>query len=70
MAKADAKDAIDVASDAEPVTLDEFCMRLSKSDKRVELIGAFHFVENKAGRLKDAEHKYQARFEAFVNKPV
>jgi hypothetical protein len=52
------------------LTLDEFCLRLSKSDKRVELIGAFHYTEKAAGRFKDAEQNYQTRFEAFVNKPV
>lgn len=52
------------------LTVEEFCTRLSGSDKRVELIKAFWFVETKAGRFKDAESNYQARFQAFVNKPV
>jgi hypothetical protein len=54
----------------EHITLDEFCMRLSKTDKRVEMIGAFNYVETQAGRFKDAEQNYQTRFQAFVNKPV
>lgn len=52
------------------VTLDEFCMRHSATDKRVELIGGFHFVETCASRFKDTESAYRARFEAFINKPV
>lgn len=50
--------------------LDEFCMRLSMSDGRVELIGAFHFTEKIAGRSRDNEAAYKARFDAFINKPV
>lgn len=52
------------------VTLDEFCMRKSVSDKRVELLGAFHHVETKAGHMNDTETAYAQRYEAFVNKPV
>jgi len=54
----------------EQVTLEEFCVRLSQSDKRVELIGAFHFVEKQAQHFKDFESNYAARFQLFVNKPV
>lgn len=63
---------VDAPAAAAPadVTLDEFCTRLSLTDKRVELIGGFHHVEKKHRRFKDAEPKYRARFEAFVNKPV
>ena len=53
-----------------PLTIDEFCLRLSTSDKRVELIGAFNYVEKAAGHIKDAEHEYRARFDAFANQPV
>lgn len=58
--------------DAGPVaiTLDEFCTRHSKTDRRVELIGAFHFDETRSGRTKDLEDKYLARFEAFATQPV
>jgi len=54
----------------EPITLDEFCMRLSMADKRVELIGGFHYTETAAGRIKDAESEFQSRFTAFATKPV
>jgi len=53
-----------------PLTLDEFCARLSASDKRVETIGAFYAVEKAAGRIKDTESAYSERFAAFVNHPV
>jgi hypothetical protein len=54
----------------EHMTLEEFCTRLSKNDKRVELIGGFHHSELAAGRIKDAESEFQTRFAAFVTKPV
>lgn len=53
-----------------PLTLDEFCSRLSVSDKRVELIGAFHTTEKAAGRSKDVESAYKARFTAFIKQPA
>ena len=53
-----------------PVTLEEFCIRLSAKDRRVEMIGAFEHVEKTAGRLKDIESEYTARYEEFINKPV
>lgn len=53
-----------------PVTLTEFCQRLSATDKRVELIAAFHHDEEAAGRLSDLEGKYRARLDAFANRPV
>lgn len=53
-----------------PLTLDEFCSRLSVSDKRVELIGAFAHTETVAGRLKDTESAYAGRFGEFINQPA
>jgi len=54
----------------EQLPLDEFCRRLSEKDRRVELIGAFHFTERAASRTSDTEQQYRARFEAFTKKPV
>ncbi len=51
-------------------TLSEFCIHLSQSDRRVELIGAFHASETAAGRVKDSSSAFSARFAEFVNKPV
>lgn len=61
--------AVEAASEF-PLSLDEMCARLSQSDKRVELIGAFHHVERNAGRLKDTDAAYRARFAAFCNAPA
>ena len=52
------------------ITLEEFCVRLSNTDKRVEMIGAFNHGETRAGRIKDTESNYRSRFDAFVNKPA
>lgn len=52
------------------VTLNEFCIRLSKKEKRVELIGGFEFEERNAKRLKDTEENYSARFQDFIKKPA
>lgn len=52
------------------LTLDEFCTRHSKADRRVELIGAFHSEEVRNGRVKDLESNYLERFEAFATQPV
>lgn len=57
-------------ADAFPLTVDEFCARLSTVDSRVELIGAFHATEKRAGRVKDMESAFQTRFAAFVNSPA
>jgi hypothetical protein len=55
---------------SEELTLVEFCMRLSKSDGRVELIGGFHQSEVAAGHVKDVESEFQSRFNVFINQPV
>lgn len=55
---------------ANAITLGEFCTRLSATDRRVEMIGAFHHVEKKAGRIKDTEESFRSRFDAFVNQPA
>jgi hypothetical protein len=64
------KEEIQAPATVEHITLEEFCTRLSMSDKRVELIGGFNYTETAAGRIKDAESDFQARFTAFTTKPV
>lgn len=54
----------------EELTLDEFCARLSRKDRRVELIGGFHFAARAAGVVKDTEAGFAARFEAFATRPA
>lgn len=58
------------APGSEPLMLDEFCLRLSQKDRRVELIGGFHHAELSAGHLKDTEEAFRSRFDAFANAPV
>lgn len=74
MAKPDSKpepqDAPAAPAAEFPVSLDNFCADLSKSDKRVELIGGFHFTERAAGRLRDVASAYSARFQSFVTRPA
>lgn len=53
-----------------PLTLDEFCLQLSNTDKRVESIGAFHATEKASGRVKDTAPAYSERFNAFLTKPM
>lgn len=60
-----------VAADQEiPLSVQEFCTRLSQADRRVELIGAFHSMEVMAGRTKDVESAFSKRFNEFVNQPA
>lgn len=53
-----------------PVTLDNFCVELSQTDKRVELIGGFHYTERLAGRYRDVASAYRLRFQAFTTRAV
>lgn len=58
--------ARDVSDD---ITLDEYCLRRSIPDRRPELINGFHSAEKLAGVVKDSQAAFDARFQAFVNKP-
>lgn len=64
-APAPAKAAEATTGSGVKLTLQEFCMRLSKTCKRTELIGAFEYAERRAGHLKDAEDAFNNRFKAF-----
>jgi hypothetical protein len=50
-----------------PIPLDHFCQDVSTSDKRVELLAAFHYTEKRAGRLVDTSAAYAARYADFAN---
>lgn len=54
------------------MTLEEFCLRMSdrKVNGRIELIHGFAYTERTAGRIKDSESQFQARFKAFATKSV
>lgn len=53
-----------------PLTLGEFCTRISLNDKRVELIGGFHATEKAAGNMSDTEANFKKRLVKFETKPV
>lgn len=50
-----------------PLSLDEFCRRLSLEDRRSVLIGGFHLIMRRANRLKDTDAAYRAAFQQFVH---
>lgn len=76
MAKADTATPVQAAQDtgdapaSVPLTLTDFCIRLSETVRRPELIGAFEFHERTAGRLKATAEEFQARFDEFTTKPA
>lgn len=73
MAKAKDDTVVNDAStdDAEiPLSLVEYCTRLSATDRRVELIGAFHSEEAAAGNAVDVASAYADRFAQFINRPA
>ena len=53
-----------------PMTVEEFCAQLSSTEKRVEMIGAFHSDEKRHGRIKDTRTAYLKRFDEFCKRPV
>ncbi len=59
-----------VIADSFDLTIDEFCLRLSTEIVAPELIGGFNHVEKAAGRVKDSEAAYRARYELFRNTPA
>jgi len=54
----------------ESLTLDEFCARLSKTDKRVELIGGFYADAKKCGQYKDVDVGFLRAFAEYADRPV
>lgn len=62
--------AVQQEPDGFPLTLDEFCTRLSAKDRRVEMIGGFHSDEKRAGRIMDTEAAFLSRYHQFISKPV
>lgn len=53
-----------------PLSLDEYCKRLSLSEKRYGLISGFHHTEKAAGRLHDVASAYKARYDVFLSTPM
>lgn len=54
----------------EEISLEEFCQRRSRSDRRVELIAAFHSEQSRTQQFKASESEYAARLDKFANQPV
>lgn len=52
------------------LSLEEFCTSESRTDRRVELLGAFFAAEQKAGRVKDTPTAYRERLRAFATQPA
>lgn len=48
------------------ITLEDYIRKLSLRDKRVELINGFYYTEKQAGKIKDYESNFEARFIAFT----
>lgn len=67
-AKTGVEQPLELSEDA--ITVEEFCTRLSQNDRRVELIGAFHFDEKRNGRIKDSESAFAQRFDKFATTPA
>ncbi|ENE5752093.1 hypothetical protein ACFLMW_003840 [Salmonella enterica] len=53
-----------------PQSLQEFCTRLSLTEKRHALIAGFHYTEKAAGRLSDQPSAYAKRYAEFLNTPA
>lgn len=52
------------------ISLTEFCIRLSETEKRVELIGGFEADERRNGRRNDSAEAFAVRFSEFVSRPA
>ena len=53
-----------------PMSLDEFCRDFSKTERRVTLLGAFHFEMKRQKRFTDTDSNYRAAFAAFITAPA
>lgn len=53
-----------------PITLQEFCTRISTTDKRVELIGAFYTTKLTAGVTSATQADFSVMLDEFANQPA
>lgn len=53
-----------------PLSLDEFCARLSAKDRRVALIGGFHHHAKQTGLTKAREAEFAQAWNAFICAPA
>lgn len=62
---------VDVAFDPSfDITLTEWCSARSSSDRRVELLSAFHQHETQSGRTKASAAAFLASFARFISRPA
>lgn len=50
--------------------LDEFCTRLSATDKRVEMISGFHSFMKRGGQTVATQTVFEAAFRDFATRPM
>lgn len=70
MAKTDNQVADGAAPDAYPLSVEEFLSRLSQTDKRVELLGAFHAYCLSTGLLVATEADFLSALSSFAKRPA
>ncbi|CAH2606335.1 Eukaryotic translation initiation factor 4B (plasmid) [Rhodovastum atsumiense] len=59
-----------VADEAPLVSLEEAAAAISQGIRSATLVSAFHAEEKAAGRLRDTEAAYRARFVGFRRRPT
>lgn len=62
--------AVEAVKSPPKITIEEFCSLLSKKDKRVEMLGGFHFYMKKIGMKKEIYVDFLAAYEAFQRMPA
>lgn len=67
---AEAPAAVEETQTAFPLSLTEFCTRLSETERRHALIAGFYYTENAAGKTKDLASEYAKRFAEFLETPI
>lgn len=65
-----AADAVNSGDAAIPLTLHEFCSRLSSKITKPELIAGFEYAERVAGHASDTHDAFAERFDKFVKQPA
>lgn len=53
-----------------PISLTDYCKRLSVTERRHTLIASFFYTEKVAGRLTDTPSAYAKRFAEHINTPA
>lgn len=53
-----------------PLSLQEFCMRLSETVKRPELISGFEHMARAGGLTSATQPEFQSAYDSFLNKPI